>query len=116
MQIMPRVWRGFYDTDSLGNSIVYNAIAGSEILHRYLTRYAIRKGEHKQQGGLENLARASYAAYNGGPRHLKRYRLDDTKQSLKKIDKSFWKKYQQVRDGDELAVRQCFGVTTLISS
>jgi len=27
---------------------------------------------------------------------------------LKKIDDSFWEKYQQVRDGNQLAVKQCY--------
>ena len=110
MQIMPRVWRGFYDTDALANSIRYNALAGSEILHRYLVRYAIRKGEHQQPGGEDNLAKASYAAYNGGPRHLNRYRKPTTSASLKRIDQNFWKKFLQIRDGDELAVTKCYGI------
>ncbi len=108
MQIMPRVWRGFYDTKSLGNSIAYNATAGSEILHRYLVRYAIRKGEHKQEGGTDNLVRASYAAYNGGPSQLRRYRKSSTRKSLQKIDNSFWEKFLQVRAGNELAVSKCY--------
>ncbi len=108
MQIMPIVWRGFYDSDSLGNSIEYNAAAGGEILHRYLVRYAIRKGEHKRKGGLDNLARATYAAYNGGPRHLNRYRKADTSDSLKKIDAAFWDKFVKIREGNTLAVKQCY--------
>ena len=110
MQIMPRVWRGFYDTEALENSIAYNALAGSEILHRYLTRYAIRKSEHRAPGGMENLAKASYAAYNGGPRHLSRYRKSTTSSSLKTIDKKFWAKYQKIRQGNELAISACYGV------
>jgi len=108
MQIMPLVWKGFYDSNALAKDIEYNAAAGVEILHRYLVRYAIRKGEDKHEGGLENLARASYAAYNGGPKHLSRYRKSSTSNSLKKIDDSFWEKYQQVRDGNQLAVKQCY--------
>ncbi len=108
MQIMPKVWRGFYDTESLGNSIAYNAAAGSEILHRYLVRYAIRKEEHKLEGGTDNLVRASYAAYNGGPSHLGRYRRASTANSLQKIDRGFWEKFLQIRQGDEMAVKQCY--------
>ncbi len=108
MQIMPLVWKGFYDSTALAEDIEYNAAAGTEILHRYLIRYAIRKGEDKHEGGIENLARASYAAYNGGPKHLSRYRKSGTSDSLKKIDESFWQKYQQVRDGNQLAVKQCY--------
>lgn len=108
MQIMPIVWRGFYDTRSLGNDIEYNAAAGGEILHRYLVRYALRKGEHKQSGGVENLARATYAAYNGGPRHLTRYRKSSTSESLKKIDAAFWDKFVLTRNNGALSVRECY--------
>ncbi|MGI9319457.1 MAG: lytic transglycosylase domain-containing protein [bacterium] len=108
MQIMPIVWRGFYDTEALGNSIEYNAAAGSEILHRYLVRYALRKGEHQQKGGVDNLVRATYAAYNGGPRHLSRYRKSSTSESLKKIDTAFWQKFLQVRNSGAGSVKQCY--------
>ncbi len=108
MQIMPRVWRGFYDTDALASDFEYNAAAGSEILHRYLVRYALRKGEHRQRGGADNLAKATYAAYNGGPGHLSRYRKSDTALNLRAIDESFWQKYVVVRKGDALAVRGCY--------
>lgn len=108
MQIMPRVWRGFYDSDSLANDIEYNAAAGSEILHRYLVRYALRKGEHNRRGGVDNLAKSTYAAYNGGPKHLTRYRKKSTSKSLRAIDQAFWEKFTMVRKGDELAVRDCY--------
>ncbi|MBX2868993.1 MAG: lytic transglycosylase domain-containing protein [Acidiferrobacterales bacterium] len=108
MQIMPRVWKGFYDTQSLARDIEYNAAAGTEILHRYLVRYALRKGEDQHEGGVDNLAKASYAAYNGGPKHLSRYRKNNTPKSLQKIDRGFWDKFQQVREGGNLPVRQCY--------
>ncbi|HSH42342.1 MAG TPA: lytic transglycosylase domain-containing protein [Arenicellales bacterium] len=108
MQVVPRVWRGFYDTDGLARDIAYNAAAGGEILMHYLVDYAIPRGEGQQPGGRENLARATYAAYNGGPRHLSRYRLAETSESLRSIDRAFVDKYRQVRDGDELAVRACY--------
>ena len=108
MQIMPIVWRGFYDTRSLGNSIEYNAAAGGEILHKYLVRYAIRRGEHLKEGGIDNLARATYAAYNGGPRHLTRYRKSSTSNSLKKIDAAFWDKFNQTRENGALSVKSCY--------
>ncbi len=108
MQVMPRVWRGFYDGDSLARDIEYNAAAGSEILHRYFVRYALRKGEHQREGGVDNLAKATYAAYNGGPRHLSRYRKAGTSKSLRDIDNAFWEKFNVVRDGNELGVRDCY--------
>lgn len=109
MQVSPTVWRGFYEPKGLQRDIGYNAGAGSEILRHYLVDHAIQKGEHTVTGKLENLARATYAAYNGGPRHLVRYRKPGTPRSLRRIDTAFWEKYQTVRRGDKLAVAQCFG-------
>ena len=77
-------------------------------MHHYLVHYAIRKEEHKRANGLQNLPRATYSAYHGGPRHLTRYRKGDTSPKLKRIDDAFWKKYETVRAGDSLAVRQCY--------
>lgn len=108
MQINQYVWRGFYDLDGLHNDVGYNARAGTEITHHYLVDYAIARGEHKHEGGLENLARATYAMYNGGPRHMTRYRNPGTSRSLRAIDRSFWEKYEAIQDGDPLAVAQCY--------
>lgn len=110
MQVLPPVWRGFYDPTMLHQDIQYNATAGAEILNLYLTRYAIKKKEYEHPGGLNNLARATYAAYNGGPRHLTRYRKDETSQSLKDIDQSFYAKYETMRAGQTDAVLTCFGL------
>lgn len=107
MQVLPRVWRGFYRVDGLQQDIAYNARAGSEILIHYLRDYAIKKGEHTKTGSVDNLARATYAVYNGGPGHLRRYR-SGTKRSLRQIDESFWDKYRKVKAGNELAVAECF--------
>jgi hypothetical protein len=109
MQINQNVWRGFYDVNKLSQNIAYNAKAGGEILMHYLVDYAIRKGEGKKTDNIHNLARATYAAYNGGPRHLSRYRKKNISKSLRKIDGLFWDKYQIIKQGKELAVAQCFG-------
>jgi hypothetical protein len=106
MQVNQRTWRGLYDLKGLGSDIEYNGHAGGEILHYYLTRYAIRKNEDKQQGG--NLARATYSAYNGGPGHLTRYRAAKQNPALKKVDDAFWKKFQTVNSGRELEVLRCY--------
>ncbi|MGD9764966.1 MAG: transglycosylase SLT domain-containing protein [Candidatus Binatia bacterium] len=108
MQVLPRVWRGFYETKALHQDIGYNATAGSEILLHYLRDHAVAKGEHTSTGKLDNLARATYAVYNGGPAHLRRYRKETTRRSLRKIDASFWEKYQKIQSGDALAVLECF--------
>ena len=108
MQVSPRVWRGFYHPKPLTWNIHYNATAGTEILRHYLGHYAIRKEEHKKTNDVQNLARATYSAYHGGPGHLTRYRKKSTSKKLKNIDESFWRKYETVRDGNSLAVQQCY--------
>jgi len=108
MQINQQVWRGIYDPKGLLGDIAYNGRAGCEILLHYLKDFAIGKGEHLKPGGDDNLARATYAVYNGGPAHLRRYRSPDTKPSLKKIDELWWQKYQAVREGREMDVVTCY--------
>jgi septal ring-binding cell division protein DamX len=109
MQINERVWRGFYDLQKLRWDIGYNSQAGAEVLINYLVKYALKQGEQKRAGGLDNLARASYSAYNGGPSQVSRYRRSDVSPGHKKIDTAFWEKYQQVKAGNELAVARCLG-------
>ena len=112
MQINERVWRGFYDTHKLRWDISYNARAGAEVLLQYLVKYALKRGEHKHPGGLDNLARSAYSAYNGGPGQTSRYRNSKASTAHKKIDAAFWKKYQAVKQGNELKVAQCLGGDT----
>jgi hypothetical protein len=106
MQVNRNTWRGVYDLKGLGGDIEYNGNAGGEILLYYLTRYAVRKNEDKQPGG--HLARATYAAYNGGPGHLTRYRSPNPRPALKKVDEAFWDKFQVVSAGRELDVQRCY--------
>jgi hypothetical protein len=84
-------------------------MAGAEILLRYLRDYAIAKGEHTITGVVDNLARATYAVYNGGPGHLTRYRRRGGDKSLHMIDESFWDKYRKIKNGQVLAVAECYG-------
>lgn len=109
MQINERVWRGFYDLQKLRWDINYNSNAGAEILMNYLVKYAVKRGEQNQPGGINNLARASYSAYNGGPRAVSRYRRSDVPSFHQKIDGLFWDKYRQVDTGNELNVAGCLG-------
>jgi len=110
MQINQHVWRGIYDIEALRSNVGYNARAGNEILTHYLVDYAIKKKEHEIRGNKDDLARAAYGVYNGGPRHLTRYRNPNASNYLKKVDEAFWKKYQSIRKQGPEAVRQCYGV------
>jgi septal ring-binding cell division protein DamX len=109
LQINEKVWRGFYSPAKLRWDITYNARAGSEILFKFMVNYALKQQEHKKSGGLANLARATYSAYNGGPSQVSRYRRKDVPAAYKKIDTAFYAKYKQIRQGNEFAVAQCLG-------
>jgi hypothetical protein len=111
MQVNRKVWRGLYDAEKLETDMTYNAQAGSEILLHYFRDYALKKEAGKSKA-VDALARATYGAYNGGPRHLSRYRESGTPERLRKIDASFWKKYQKIKSGDIKAVADCYGGTT----
>ena len=109
MQINERVWRGLYNTQKLRWDIAYNARAGVEVLHRYLVKYSLKRGEQKHKGGLDNLARSAYSAYNAGPDQTSRYRNPKAPAAHQKIDAAFWEKYQAVKQGKELQVAECLG-------
>jgi hypothetical protein len=109
MQINEMVWRGFFDLQKLRWNIAYNVNAGSNILFDYMTRYAIVKAEHKRHGGIDNLARATYSAYNGGPGKVYRYRDRQVPKEHQEIDAAFHDKYIKVKQKDEMAVAQCWG-------
>ncbi len=116
LQINERVWRGFYAGSKLRWDIDYNARAGSEILSKFMVDYALKQQEHKQPGGLSNLARAAYSAYNGGPSQVSRYRGGKVPAAHRKIDAAFWSKYQQVDRGQEMAVVECLGGEAAVSA
>src|SRR6266404_259094 len=103
MQVNRRVWRGFFDLAKLEWDITYNAGAGAEILAQLLTRYGAREAS----GRLENAARATYAAYNGGPEAYRRYRLARVPRGQRAVDRAFWEKYQAVAAGRALDFVLC---------
>ena len=103
MQVNRRVWRGFFDLAKLEWDVAYNAGAGAEILAQYLTRYGAREAN----GQLENAARATYAAYNGGPDAYRRYRRARVPHAQRAIDRAFWEKYQAVAAGQALDFVLC---------
>lgn len=108
MQVSSRVWRGTYDPKRLAEEVDYNVTAGMEILEHYLVDYAIRRGEHKHPGGDDNLIRATYAAYNGGPSHMGRYRRENTPARLRAIDDDFWRHYQATKSSQWPEVSTCY--------
>jgi len=107
MQVNVHVWRGLYDLDALHREVAYNARAGSEILVHYMVDYALKRLDRGLLGDPDNIARATYAAYNGGPRHLTRFRNPKTSASLKKIDNAFWQKYRAIQTEGPMAVKHC---------
>jgi len=108
MQVVPRVWRGFYDPRYLRQDVIYNARAGSEILMHYLQRYAIARTKTRQRRNTAYLVQATYAAYNGGPRQFRNYVNSRSRRNLRMVYKALLGKYQQISAGQELAVRQCY--------
>jgi hypothetical protein len=110
MQINGRVWRNVYDLDRLSDEVDYNVNAGIEILTHYMVDYAIRRGEHEQPGGDDNLIKATYAAYNGGPSQLGRYRLEDTTTRLQAIDNEFWRHYTTIKADQWPDISSCYAV------
>jgi hypothetical protein len=106
MQVNRRVWRGVFDLRQLEWNVVYNVDAGAQIVAQLLNRYGQR--ELKAPGG--HPARATYAAYNGGPRAYRRYRTGQRATRYTRIaDAAFWKKYQVTAAGGELAHVPCVG-------
>jgi hypothetical protein len=109
MQVNERVWRGLYNTQKLRWDTAYNIRAGVEVLHRYLVKYSLKRGEQKHKGGMDNLARSAYSAYNGGPDETSRYRDPKAPAVHQKTDVAFWQKYQAVKQGKAFQVAECLG-------
>jgi hypothetical protein len=107
MQINTRVWRGLYDPKGLAADIGYNGRAGAEILYHYLRKHALPSQENLAPGGDPNLARATWAAYNGGPAHMRRYRKHRVPSDVRARDHEFWEKYQAVDRDDVSAFKSC---------
>lgn len=105
MQINPQVWRGIFDVERLKNDTSYNAYAGTRILLRYLRLHARPIAE--RTGTSEDLARASYAAYNAGPRAAGRILKPERAARIRLIDEKFWKLYQNLGAGGSVDLQAC---------
>src|SRR5439155_11114845 len=95
MQINARIWRGFFSGSKLRWNAAYNAGAGAEILQQLLIRYGTREARSR----LDDAARASYSAYQGGPARYRRYRTAPVTSQGWAVDRAFWEKYQAVATG-----------------
>ncbi|HVA83418.1 MAG TPA: lytic transglycosylase domain-containing protein [Candidatus Binataceae bacterium] len=104
MQVNRYVWRGFYNLSHLEWDIAYNAGAGSQILARLMIRAA---GKAQHANDSDALARSAYAAYNGGPDQLNRWRRADEPHDKRLIDEAFWQKYQALGEGQSVNILKC---------
>lgn len=105
MQINPQVWRGIFDVERLKKDTGYNAYAGTRILLRYLRLHARPIAE--RTGRPEDLARASYAAYNAGPRAAGRILRPERAARIRQIDDKFWNLYRNLEAGGDVDLRAC---------
>jgi hypothetical protein len=106
MQVNKHVWRGFYSIPRLEWDIVYNAGAGAEILMRLMSSDASRAiGNHRHS--IAEVARSTYAAYNGGPNAYNRWRNPDEAVEERYIDEAFWTKFRTVSAGHLFDILSC---------
>ena len=105
MQINPSVWRGIFDIEKLKKDTGYNATVGTRILLRYLRHYA--RPIAKKTGNHDDLARATYAAYNAGPRAAGRFLNPQAKPRVKQVDGKFWTLYQALSAGGTVDLQAC---------
>ena len=105
MQVNKHVWRGFYSLQRLEWDIIYNAGAGMEILAQMLEGDENKRGA-ATPGKPDDLARSSYASYNGGPGAYRRWRTHEPREE-RRIDDSFWNKFQAVSRGQTIDILSC---------
>jgi hypothetical protein len=107
MQVNERVWRGIYRLQSLRWNIKYNALAGSEILDRYLRTYALKQMDSPKSPDMDTLARLTYAIYNGGPAEVQKFIRRKQKNRFHQSDELFWEKYGLTKDGRLEEIMSC---------
>ncbi|MFZ5772829.1 MAG: transglycosylase SLT domain-containing protein [Thermodesulfobacteriota bacterium] len=104
MQINQHVWRGFYNLQRLRWEVPYNVRAGAQILMLYLTQYGITVADKNHE--ISYAARATYSAYNAGPRAARRF-LKGGSSREKRIDDRFWTIYQGLEAGGTVDLSTC---------
>lgn len=104
MQINQHVWRGFYNLERLRWEVPYNVRAGAQILMLYLTQYGISVADKNHE--IKYAARATYSAYNAGPRAARRF-LKGGSSREKRIDERFWNIYQGLEAGGTVDLSTC---------
>lgn len=109
LQISERIWRGFYEVERLRWKIAYNVQAGAEVLIHYLQAAEEERGDDAKPVPPDVTARVVYAAYNGGPRQMRRY-LDPQRRGealTRVVDQLFGRKFAAIDDGVEAQVARC---------
>jgi hypothetical protein len=106
MQVNKHVWRGFYSIPGLEWDIAYNAGAGAEILMRLMSADTAR-ATTKDSNSIAEIARSTYAAYNGGPNAYNRWRRPDVTAEARYVDQSFWTKFRAVTAGQLFDILSC---------
>ena len=105
MQVNKHIWRGFFSLERLEWDVLYNAGAGAEILAEMM-RFTISQANDDPIPIAENLARSTYAAYNGGPFTYNRWRRHEPA-PLRLIDNQFLEKYQTIAGGGPIDILAC---------
>jgi hypothetical protein len=109
MQINERVWRGIYNPGSLRWNTLYNIKAGTEILHQYLTRYALDRQGGGRALAPDLLAQAVYAMYNAGPGQMDHFLKRQARKAPNLHDRLFGEKYDWVRGEQWEKIDRCLG-------
>ena len=106
MQVNKHVWRGFYSIPRLEWDIAYNVGAGTNILMRLMSGGTAR-ATPKEGDSVAEIARSTYAAYNGGPNAYNRWRRPDESAEARDTDWSFWTKFRAVNAGQLFDILSC---------
>ncbi len=105
LQVNQHVWRGFYDVNRLRWDTAYNALAGAQILMRYVKDYAIPYAEKK--GDPTVVPRAAYAVYNAGPRAVGRFDKPKPHPREARVDGKLWSLYRGLAAGGQADLKSC---------